>query len=166
MFTMLPFFHMMGLLSMVRAIFHAAPLILTPVGRPVVADLVVEIVRYAKPWGCFVVPSILQEISKKPEGLEVLRNVEYIFYGGAPLAPGAGKALNALSRPTSLIGTTEIGPIHTLLPAIKDDWEFFEWVPEGGVVMERDSGKLLRDGHETQPRTDIPVALPLLPRPR
>ncbi|OCL12111.1 acetyl-CoA synthetase-like protein [Glonium stellatum] len=136
LFTMLPFFHAMGLISVLRSIFCCGPLILPPAGRPMNADLVMECIKQTKPWGGFFAPSMLEELSSTQQGIEVLQIMQYIFYGGAPLAREAGNKISQITNLVVMIGSTEAGLIPNMMPSSKEDWDYFEWSLESGVEME------------------------------
>ncbi|KAK4544963.1 hypothetical protein LTR36_003868 [Oleoguttula mirabilis] len=136
LFTMSPFFHTMGIIVLMRSLLCKSPLVLLPLGRPVSAELILEVLQQTKPWGGIFAPSMLEQISSTPNGLDVLAELKYVFYGGAPLAHDSGERIKERTVVSPLIGTTEAGFIPVLLPAEKADWEYFEWSPGSGVNME------------------------------
>ncbi|KAK5013906.1 hypothetical protein LTR39_003420 [Cryomyces antarcticus] len=97
-FATMPFFHAIGVVSVLRSIYCKSPLVLLPTGRPVNADLIIEAVEQTKPRLGFFAPSMMEEISGTPKGPDALGKMEYVFYGGAPLARVAGKKINTVTN--------------------------------------------------------------------
>ncbi|KAF2137904.1 uncharacterized protein K452DRAFT_291256 [Aplosporella prunicola CBS 121167] len=139
LFTMLPFFHTMGIITILKSIF-SGPLILPRPGKLPTADMAADILLAKKPWSGLFAPSILEDMSETQKGLDALAQVEYAFFAGAPLAKEAGEKVNAVTRVTSMIGSTEACFISSLINTDRADWQYFEWSPYSGVVME-DAGE-------------------------
>ncbi|KAF2087275.1 acetyl-CoA synthetase-like protein [Saccharata proteae CBS 121410] len=134
MFTMSPFFHTLGFVTILRSI-YAGPLVLPPVSRPANVDLACEVMCLKKaPIGLFA-PSMLEEISETQRGLDAISNLDIVYYAGAPLGKQAGDRINEVCDVNSIIGSTEACFIPTIRPP-KEDWQYFEWSPWSGVVME------------------------------
>ncbi|KAL0258295.1 putative NRPS-like protein biosynthetic cluster [Diplodia seriata] len=139
LFTMLPFFHTMGIITILKSI-YCGPLILPPPGRMPTAEMAMDMLRLKKPWSGLFAPSVLEDISETPHGLEALATMEYVFFAGAPLAKEAGDRITQVTRLTSMIGSTEACFLQSLINRDPSDWQYFEWSPYSGVVME-DAGE-------------------------
>lgn len=139
-----PFFHMMGQAILWRSIQCRAPLVATPPEKPVNADLILKVLDQTKPTRAIFPPSILEEIAESPGGLEALGGLDYVFYGGGPLAIGIGDKVTQVTTLVTIIGSTEAGLIPCRIPEDKQEWRNFEWAPGSGVDMEpeRDSDGL------------------------
>ncbi|KAK5118158.1 hypothetical protein LTR85_008138 [Meristemomyces frigidus] len=135
-FAMSPFFHTMGMIVLMRSLLCKGPLVLLPPDRPANAQLVLDVLKQTKPWSGIFPPSLLEQMSSTPEGLDVLAGLEYVFYGGAPLAHDSGEKIKERTTIVPMIGSTEAGLIAVLLPTEKADWEYFEWSTGSGVDME------------------------------
>ncbi|KAM5472506.1 putative secondary metabolism biosynthetic enzyme [Microsporum audouinii] len=136
MVSMMPFFHIMGIISLARAIYHQGPLVLLPAGRPVTADLMMLAINEAKPSAAAFAPSVLEDISNTPNGLEILSTLEYTFYGGAPLSRQCGDIVSKVTNLQAGIGSTEMLHVPSYIPLLPEDWEYFEWSNECGIAME------------------------------
>ncbi|KAJ5529641.1 hypothetical protein N7527_003034 [Penicillium freii] len=136
MVSMMPFFHIMGIVTLARSIYHQGPLALLPPGQPVTADLLISAIMQERPSVAAFAPSILEEMCNLPNGLEALSTLDYVFYGGAPLARSCGDQITRVTNLQVSIGSTEILNAPNYLTQEPDDWEYFEWSAEAGIVME------------------------------
>ena len=134
--TGLPMFHVYGIKILSRSIYHQKPLVLLPGWKPPSAESVLSAIRETKPTGLIGVPSILEDIVHIPGGLNTLGTLECIIFGGAPLAPGAGHEISKVTTLINAIGSTETGPHPSLFVDDEECWEYFEWNPLSGLVME------------------------------
>ncbi|GME26036.1 Ochratoxin a non-ribosomal peptide synthetase [Neofusicoccum parvum] len=139
LFTMLPFFHTMGIITILKSI-YSGPLLLPPPGRIPTAEMAIEILQLRKPWSGLFAPSVLEDISETSDGLSALSGMEFAFFAGAPLAKEAGDRITQVTRLTSMIGSTEACFISSLVNNDPGDWQYFEWSAYSGVVME-DAGE-------------------------
>lgn len=142
MFVMTPFFHTMGALMMVRSILCKAPLVRLPTGKPPNVELVTTVLRQTNPHCGIFAPALLEQIVDTPKGLETLSRLQYVFFGGAPLATATGNKIRKFTKLVSVIGSTEAGIITSVIPADAKDWEYFEWSPAAGAHMEPEEGGL------------------------
>ena len=91
--------------------------------------------------GTYAPPSIIEQISALPGGLELLSQQEVIIYTGGPLSQQCGDRLVKHNvRVSTIFGSTETGPNKTLIPDAKD-WNYLEFHPEWGNDMQ-----LIMDG--------------------
>ncbi|KAL1619001.1 putative NRPS-like protein biosynthetic cluster [Diplodia seriata] len=139
MFIPAPFYHTMGMVCVFRSI-YTGPLVLPPVGVALSADLLSEILLLRKATVGLFPPALLEELSETEKGLKALSTLDDIYFGGAPLAPEAGDRIRQVTRVNSIIGSTEASLMAALEPEDPADWEYFEWHPNSGVVME-DAGE-------------------------
>ncbi|CAK4034303.1 hypothetical protein DOTSEDRAFT_73214 [Lecanosticta acicola] len=134
--TTAPFFHMMGQAILWRTIHCRAPLVAPPPEKPVMADLVIEVIKQTKPSCAIFPPSVLEEIAEAPRGMEALGTLEYCFYGGGPLALGIGNKVTHVTHLLPVIGSTEAGLMPCRMPEDRHEWRAFEWAPGSGIDME------------------------------
>lgn len=137
-----PFFHMMGQAILWRTIQCRAPLAILPAEKPPNGELITKVIEQTKPSKAIFPPSLLEQVTETPGGMDALRNIEHVFYGGGPLATGTGDKLTQITSLVSIIGSTEAGLIPTRIPVDKEDWKYFEWAPGSGVDMEPDADGL------------------------
>lgn len=139
LFTMLPFFHTMGIITILKSL-YSGPLVLPPPGRIATAELAIEILQAKKPWSGLFAPSVLEDLSASGEGLAALSALAFVFFAGAPLAKEAGDRIARVTTLASMIGSTEACFLASLVSADRADWQYFEWAAQAGVVME-DAGE-------------------------
>ncbi|OJJ82686.1 uncharacterized protein ASPGLDRAFT_36808 [Aspergillus glaucus CBS 516.65] len=117
-FMMAPFFHLMGLVCFVESICHNTPFFLSP-EKPMTVELLARIIDENHPVTSLLTPSVIEDIGSSPQGLDLLRRFEVIFFGGAPLSPKIGA-----------------GFVASLAPVDRNEWAWFEWNPYAAVDMQ------------------------------
>lgn len=130
-----PFFHLMGFLSFVSSIFYNVPAIIGP-DKPLSVEHLVGLMRATCPTAGLFPPSVLEDLSHSDEALECLKGLDFVCFGGAPLAPETGDRLRQYTKVISVIGASEIGWIPAFVPEDENDWSYFEWNPAYGVDMQ------------------------------
>ena len=74
---------MAGILgSLVIALYYHQTIVWPPAGRPVSVDLVDDLLDNVKVDGCFLAPSVLEELSQSETSLEKLRKINFVEFGG------------------------------------------------------------------------------------
>jgi acyl-coenzyme A synthetase/AMP-(fatty) acid ligase len=125
----LPLFHCFGLLSPVVSLSIGKPFAIPPPNSIPSAAATLDFIRRTNAGTLVIVPSILQDIAEMPDdsGIQVLRSLEYVVSGGAPLSERIGDML--VQAGVKLIdgyGATETGCIGLLEPPRSDrDWRYF-----------------------------------------
>lgn len=133
----LPFFHAMGLFSIVKSIFCQGPLILPPVGRIPTAEMNLEMIKAGKPQVGFFPPSILEDLAEMPGGMDALKTIDFILFAGAPLAFETGEKISKVARIQTIIGSTEAGLLDSYINEDPADWMYFEFCPWTGAHMDQ-----------------------------
>ncbi|KAK7527343.1 uncharacterized protein IWZ02DRAFT_122405 [Phyllosticta citriasiana] len=139
MFTAAPFFHAMGVLALLRTIW-TGPLLLPPLGKPVNGELSNDSLLLGIAKAALIAPSMLEEMSETEKGLKALSTINQVYFGGAPLAKEAGDRVLKVTKLNTLIGSTEASLILNCAPENPYDWQYFDWHPVSGTVME-DAGE-------------------------
>jgi thioester reductase-like protein len=134
--VMAPFFHTMGIMLLARTLLCKGHIVALPPGQPPSAQLVLKVLEQKRPWGAVFIPALLEEISSSSRGFEALTKVKKIWYGGAPLAHVVGERLSEFTQIIPVIGSTEAFAKPSSIPADKADFDYFEWSPRTGFVME------------------------------
>lgn len=115
-------------------LFYGTTVILGP-NRPVSLYLMKEVITHAKPDAVFTAPSLVEDISKDPEFLQLLQSVRAIAYGGGPVSQEAGDRIWKHTRLRLSIGTTETG----WLPCVEtdqEDWNYIHLHPSSGLELQ------------------------------
>ncbi|KAK4194252.1 putative peptide synthetase [Triangularia verruculosa] len=131
-----PFFHVFGINFLLRSLYYQKPIVLLPADKPPTAELILECILKTKPSALASAPSMLEDICRLPTGLSVLSTLDFVFYGGAPLAEACGNQISDVTSVYNGIGSIEVFFMPTLRLKNPKDWQYFEWNLEAGVVME------------------------------
>ncbi|CAI7655071.1 unnamed protein product [Penicillium glandicola] len=139
MFTMSPFFHFMGILSIMHPILFGTPFVLSP-EKPLTAELLAQIFTDTNPETSIIAPSILEELSQSELGMQSLSKFSLLGFGGAPLAQEIGDRISEITHLQSVLGSSENGLFGAMKHQDKHDWQYLEWNPNAGFEM-RDAGE-------------------------
>jgi thioester reductase-like protein len=136
-FSPFPPFHLGGFSShIVLPIWYQnATLVLSPPSRPTTGHLVSEIMDQFKLKAIFCPPIVAEQLVQEPDGLEKCKNLKFLLYAGGPLSQSTGDTLSKITDVCQFYGSTETGPVQTLVPR-REDWASLEWNPIQEVVME------------------------------
>ncbi|OAT01333.1 ochratoxin A non-ribosomal peptide synthetase, variant [Blastomyces dermatitidis ER-3] len=133
-FVMSPFFHFMGLLTLITSITGGTPFALSP-EKPLTAELLDAVVTETGATSTSLPPSAIEDLYASQLGRETLAKFHYIAYGGAPLSPDTGDKLCKLTHVQTVLGSSECGLIAALKAEDREDWGYFEWNPFYAVDM-------------------------------
>lgn len=131
-----PFFHAMGIIVGLRSIICKGTIVRLPSERMLSADLVIDVINTIKPATSICPPSVLEDVAASDKGLEALASLEIVFFGGAPLATASGDKISQVTKLVPVIGSTEGLLICSLVPSKPEEWSYFHWSSNAGVVME------------------------------
>ncbi|KKZ67205.1 hypothetical protein EMCG_07103 [[Emmonsia] crescens] len=127
-FVMSPFFHFMGLLTLIASITGGTPFVLSP-EKPMTAELLAAVVRETEATSASLPPSAIEELYTSQLGRDTLTKFHFVAFGGAPLSPDTGDKLCKLTHLQSVLGSSESGLIASLKTGEREDWGYFEWNP-------------------------------------
>lgn len=68
--------------SLVLALYYHQTIVWPPAGRPVSTDMVDDLLDNVEVDGCFLAPSVLEDLSQSESSLEKLRKIKFVEYGG------------------------------------------------------------------------------------
>ncbi|KAL1792436.1 hypothetical protein ACET3X_008943 [Alternaria dauci] len=136
MLAAVPFFHAMGIIVGLRSLMCRSTIVRLPSEKILSAGLVMDVIKAIKPASGIFPPSILEDISATPHGIEALGMLETVFFGGAPLASESGDKISRETNLMTVIGSTEALFIPTIVPSVPEEWSYFHWSAAAGVVME------------------------------
>jgi thioester reductase-like protein/acyl-CoA synthetase (AMP-forming)/AMP-acid ligase II len=153
----LPSFHTLGInfqlfvpiASLSSVSIYPPTSLLDPLAAPVIPNSqnILDSVLKTKSNAMIVVPAFLEQWAFSPSAVDVLKTLEYLAYGGGPLAPQMGNALvNAGVKISCGYGATEIGIVTYSVRKQVDQklWEWLRfgpnckvrWVPQGDDTYE------------------------------
>lgn len=134
MLVMSPFFHLMGILTMMVPVLMSTPFVLAP-EKPLTAELLDQIITDTNPRTSTIGSYLLEELSQSDLGLKCLSKIDYHAYGGAPLSQQAGDRISQLTHIQSVLGSSECAIFPGLKHQDKCDWQYIEWNPAAGLEM-------------------------------
>lgn len=133
-FTMSPFFHLMGILSIMIPISYQTPFVLGP-ERPLTDELFDQIVKDTEPKVAIIASSLIEDLCKSELGFNSLCKFDYLTFGGSPLATHVGDRLAEAVPIQSVLGTSECSIFPALLAEDRKDWAYLEFSPNAGLEM-------------------------------
>jgi thioester reductase-like protein len=136
-FSPFPAFHLAGFSTMVMLpIYYSnATLVLSPPSRPPTGHMIAEIMDHLPLKSIISPPIIFEQLVQEPGGLEKCKTLKFLMFAGGPLSPNAGDALSRVTDVCQIYGSTETGPIQSLVPK-REDWASLEWHPAQEAIME------------------------------
>jgi thioester reductase-like protein len=136
-FSPFPAFHLGGFSTMVMLpIYYSnATLVLSPPTRPPTGHMIAEIMDHLPLKSILSPPIIFEQLVQEPGGLEKCEELKFLMFAGGPLSQSAGDALSKVTDICQTYGSTETGPIQSLVPK-REDWANLEWHPIQEAVME------------------------------
>lgn len=142
MLTAAPFFHAMGILTGFGSLAFQGTIVRLPSARLVSADLIIEAINAIKPASGIFPSSIIEDISSTEDGMKALKKLDFMFWGGAPLAVASGDKVCEVTNLVTGMGSTEAMVICTLLSNDPKEWNYFHWSAVSGATMEPVEGEL------------------------
>ncbi|OJJ69834.1 hypothetical protein ASPBRDRAFT_45119 [Aspergillus brasiliensis CBS 101740] len=133
--SVVPFFHMMGILAFTESIFHSVPFLYGP-EKPLSVDFLTDLIKLGRPTTALLPPSILDDVSLSQEALATLGTMESVYFGGAPLSSETGDKVRKYTKLITALGSTETSIIPSIVPEMDEDYGYLEWNPNYGAVME------------------------------
>ncbi|WYZ39099.1 hypothetical protein EsH8_III_001013 [Colletotrichum jinshuiense] len=127
LFLPMPLFHAAGCyMSTFAAVYYGRPVALSFTDRPLTPQTVIDAVNHAAIDNTILPPAILEEMSHMPEGIEALKKLKRVHFGGGNLAREAGnKLVKEGVVVSSVIAFTEAAPLPYYFQKNLDLWQWF-----------------------------------------
>ncbi|EFY86027.1 NRPS-like enzyme, putative [Metarhizium acridum CQMa 102] len=127
-FVPMPAFHAAGLLfgMLSLGIYYAVPAALPLPDQPLTPDLTIRSLQYSGADATFLPPSIVEELSLMPDGVEQLKRMKIVAFGGGNLSKTAGDFL--VEQGVTLnnaISSTELTPYAIYFQPNPRLWQYF-----------------------------------------
>lgn len=119
----------------------SAAIVLGPPDRPASGVLLTELTRQQEGSikALYVPPSILEQWTAEPEGLEQAKSLEFVLFGGGALSSKTGNALASVTDVCQMFGSAETGQIQLRVPQ-PGERAFMECNPYEQVDMQPSDG--------------------------
>lgn len=117
-------------------VFLGSTVVFGPSDRPATAEVVSQILEYARLDGMIVPPSLLESLCSSAETLTKVKKLQYVQYAGAPLRKEIGDLIAKDVRLVAAIGSTEAGAWFS---RVRDDaeWNYYAFMKGTGIELER-----------------------------
>lgn len=138
-YTMMPYFHLSGFyLTAVIPIFsEVSSPVLGPALMPPSGALLREVAKHQKLRALCISPSITEQLLQEPNGLDLFRGLEFVWYAGGPLPQKAGETLSTINELCPFYGSTEAFHVPQLRPEDpQKDFGYMEWNPHFKLEMQ------------------------------
>ncbi|KAL2136924.1 hypothetical protein VTI74DRAFT_85 [Chaetomium olivicolor] len=147
-FITLPLFHNHGICNFFRAIYSGKPIHLYNASLPLTHDYLASIMRTHKFEIFYGVPYALKLLAESEEGIDILRSLKIVMYGGSACPDELGNRLVECGvHLVGHYGATEVGQLMTSFrPKGDKAWNyvresdklspFLEWIPRGPNLFE------------------------------
>ncbi|KAJ5708202.1 NRPS-like enzyme [Penicillium malachiteum] len=131
-----PMFHFMGIITLADSIFFESPFLFPP-ESPLTPNIFSKMMSLSPTptWGVFT-PWTLEGLVASEEGVEALKKLSGIIYGGAPMAETTGNKLSEITKLQTVLASSETSYTPVLLCEDPADWGYLEWIPEYDLRME------------------------------
>ncbi|KAI1269042.1 hypothetical protein F5Y18DRAFT_439609 [Xylariaceae sp. FL1019] len=130
LFTVFPFFHLGGFLMFtVAAIFGNTTIVYAPPFLVPDGSLIRDIMTQQRLRALLLPPSLVEQLLAEPQGMELIKKLDFVAYSGAPLSSQIGNQLSRIIDVFSPYGATETYPQPELATA-SVDWEWHEFNPQ------------------------------------
>lgn len=115
-------------------VFLRATVVIGPVTPgPTSPQLARDVLKYSKAQGALLPPALIDGLCEEREGLQSLRNLDYLYFAGAPLTQRSAEKLIQHVPVKPAMGSTEAGA-YFLRIMDRDDWKYYSFRP--GMVVE------------------------------
>ncbi|KAF2179124.1 putative AMP-binding enzyme [Zopfia rhizophila CBS 207.26] len=154
-YTPLPSLHFVGMtVALQFTVYLGAILVVGPAGAGPTGPLVArDTLRYGKVQGAMLPPALIDGLCGDAIGLECLRNLECLYFAGAPLTRQTAEKLLGHVTLKPAMGSTEAGAYFLQIRG-EDDWEYYSFRPAMGFEFQHTTGDLYEPVFVRQPRLE------------
>ncbi|KAJ5091912.1 NRPS-like enzyme [Penicillium alfredii] len=133
-FTLLPAFHVAGVgFALIVPLFSESIPVFPLPAKPPTTEGFLEAVKYTEFDWAFLLPVILDELSRDPAALEMVSSkLQYLYYTGGSLPQTAGETLAEKIPVYQCMGSSEKAGLPLIQPAdnsVKDSWRYIQVHP-------------------------------------
>ncbi|KAF2011872.1 acetyl-CoA synthetase-like protein [Aaosphaeria arxii CBS 175.79] len=130
-FTTSPLFHSQAFYETFRCIYSGKPMYFCNYNLPLTKQNIITMISHVKPELFVCVPYILKLLADSQEGIDLLKSVSFVMYGGSACPDDLGDKLvqNGVNL-NGNYGATETGRVMTTeRPKGDNDWSYFRILP-------------------------------------
>ena len=136
-----PLFHIAGFIyKVVVPLYTNTSPIFGPPLRPPSGPLAAQILQAQANIRCLILPpTVIEELHKDPQAIQLYRKLEIVCFAGGPLAKAVGEEIAKHTAVCQFYGSTEMGQIRQLFPH-RENWAYIELHPSAKQEMQRIEG--------------------------
>jgi hypothetical protein len=117
-------------------VFLRAVVVIGPVTPgPTSPSLAADILKYSAAQGALLPPALIDGLCDDAEGLRCLRNLDYLYFAGAPLSQRSAEKLISYVPVRPAMGSTEAGAYSIRIIDRHLDWQFYSFRPGMGLEL-------------------------------
>jgi acyl-coenzyme A synthetase/AMP-(fatty) acid ligase len=94
-----------------------------------------DVLRYSKAQGALLPPALIDGLCDDAEGLQCLRNLDYLYFAGAPLTQRSAEKLVGDVAVKPAMGSTEAGA-YFIRTIDQDDWQYYSFRIGMGIELQ------------------------------
>ncbi|KAF2705779.1 putative AMP-binding enzyme [Pleomassaria siparia CBS 279.74] len=136
-YTPLPSLHVVGMVVALQfPILCGGVVVIGPAGSgPTTPTAAREVMIHGQVQGSMVSPALIDDMCATAEGLECLRNLDCLYFAGAPLSPSTAAKLIGHVPIKPAMGSTEAGAYFLRITG-DEDWEYYSFLPGMGMQFQ------------------------------
>ncbi|KAF1956867.1 putative AMP-binding enzyme [Byssothecium circinans] len=136
-YTPLPSLHFVGMtVALQFPIFCGSVVVIGPAGSgPTTPAAAREVMIQGQVQGSMLPTALIDGMCQTEEGLECLRNLDYLYFAGAPLSQSTVAKLSAHVPIKPAMGSTEAGAYFLQITG-DEDWEYYSFRPGMGMQLQ------------------------------
>ncbi|PYI09495.1 acetyl-CoA synthetase-like protein [Aspergillus sclerotiicarbonarius CBS 121057] len=125
-YSCFPPFHLAGVQAfmLLPCFSRTATAVMGPSSQPPSGYLLNQICQQRSLRAIYAPPSIIEQWALEPNADEQAKGLDFVLYGGGPLAPAIGNRLRQVTDVCQMYGSLEMGQIQMLVP--QGEWEYLE----------------------------------------
>ncbi|KAJ5300979.1 uncharacterized protein N7443_005981 [Penicillium atrosanguineum] len=141
-YTPLPSLHFVGMLmTLSMTTFVNMTAVIGPAGPPS-PTIITEVFRHGRVEGALLPPVLIDALCLSPNGLQALKDLQYIHFAGAPLSAKSAELLVPYTQVVPCVGSTEAGGYFTTIHGKPDAWDYLAFQRHAGATFEQRLGDL------------------------
>jgi acyl-coenzyme A synthetase/AMP-(fatty) acid ligase len=118
-------------------VFLGAVVVIGPVTPgPTSPSLAADILKYSNAQGAVLPPALIDGLCDDDEGLRCLRNLDHLYFAGAPLSRRSAEKLISHVPVRPAMGSTEAGAYFVRIIDRDLDWEYYSFRPGMGLKLQ------------------------------
>lgn len=112
-----------------------------------------DVLRYSKAQGALLPPALIDGLCDDADGLQCLRNLDYLYFAGAPLTQRSAEKLVGDVAVKPAMGSTEAGA-YFIRTIDQDDWQYYSFRIGMGIELQHVADNMYEAVFVRNPRVE------------